>query len=42
MSLYHIQKNLICDDALLPSIAKMLFFAGVLVGAMLFGLLSDK
>ncbi|WAR09240.1 LOW QUALITY PROTEIN: ORCT-like protein, partial [Mya arenaria] len=36
------EKNLICDDELLPSIAKMLFFAGVLVGALFFGILSDK
>ncbi|KAK3593126.1 hypothetical protein CHS0354_018254 [Potamilus streckersoni] len=34
--------NLVCDDVYLQSLASMLFFAGVLVGAFFFGFLSDK
>ena len=36
-----LQEDLICDDEFLPSLAKMIFFAGVLVGALGFGILSD-
>ena len=32
---------MVCDDEILPSVAKMIFFAGVLVGALGFGILSD-
>lgn len=35
------QTNLICDDAILTSVAQMLYFAGVLIGSLVFGILSD-
>lgn len=35
------QKDLVCDQSFLPSIAKVIFFAGVFVGAFVFGNLSD-
>ncbi|XP_060551325.1 organic cation transporter protein-like [Ruditapes philippinarum] len=35
------EKDLVCGDDNLPSVAKMLFFGGVLVGAFVFGVISD-
>lgn len=34
--------DLVCDDLVLQSVAKMMFFGGVMVGSFVFGLLSDK
>ena len=36
------QHNLVCDDALLTSHAKMIFYFGVLVGDLVFGVLADR
>lgn len=43
MSLFflNLQHNLVCDDALLTSHAKMIFYFGVLVGDLIFGVLAD-
>lgn len=35
------EHNLVCDDALLTSHAKMIFYFGVLVGDLVFGVLAD-
>lgn len=38
---FYLQHNLVCDDALLTSHAKMIFYFGVLVGDLVFGVLAD-
>lgn len=37
-----LQMNLVCDDAIKTSHAQIIFYGGVLVGDVSFGILSDK
>ena len=36
-----LQVNLVCDDALMVSLAQTIFYAGVLVGSIVLGQVSD-
>ena len=38
---FSFQVNLVCDDALLVSLAQTIFYAGVLVGNIVLGQVSD-
>ena len=38
---FALQNDLVCKDKMLPSIVKMMLFAGVFVGTLGFGALSD-
>ena len=42
ISYVYFQLDLVCEDSVLQSVAKMMFFGGVMVGSFVFGLLSDR